>query len=319
MKLTSTILLASAAFTATTTAFPLLTTRHINLDALLGFSSDPQAGFDERTHGKVWVNGKGPGREYAKGYGLVPGSKEKEVDEGWLRWMDKEMSAGREREGSWAAIWEVIVGGAEDDKHLVAIPGHEHGFKYQAVPIGGMRTPHEPHSHPHHDHHDHPHPHHNGPHSHSDVTDEDLETMLVAAGVHPKFGDHPPYKHGRPEPGFGPGRGRGRGGRHHHRLMHGSGERHPRCFVGRFLEALTHLKPHETFLITFTLVLGFLSILKLLVVLVVLVKRSHQYANEVEGGGYPGAEFRNRRERERLPGYEEVANGEEEAEKREKE
>jgi hypothetical protein len=87
----------------------------------------------------------------------------------------------------------------------------------------------------------------------------------------------------------------------------------------RFLEALSHLKPHETFLITFTLVLGFLSILKLLVVLVVLVKRSHQYANEVEGGGFPGAEFRNRRERERLPGYEEVANGEEEAEKREKE
>jgi hypothetical protein len=93
----------------------------------------------------------------------------------------------------------------------------------------------------------------------------------------------------------------------------------PRVQNCSFLEALSHLKPHETFLITFTLVLGFLSILKLLVVLVVLVKRSHQYANEVEGGGYPGAEFRNRRERERLPGYEEVANGEEEAEKREKE
>ena len=99
--------------------------------------------------------------------------------------------------------------------------------------------------------------------------------------------------------------------------------------MNRFFEALSHLKPHESFLITFTLLLGLFSLLKLVIVLVVLVKRSHAYANEVERAdhhnrdGYPGEEYRNRRslraEGERLPGYEEVAKGEEQAEKREKE
>jgi hypothetical protein len=59
--------------------------------------------------------------------------------------------------------------------------------------------------------------------------------------------------------------------------------------------------------------MGLASLFRIIFMIFILIKRSHQYVNEVpasnEDAGYPRAEYRNRREEEReelLPAYEQA-------------